>query len=146
MANDVKELVEALRNLVPGCDDPSDYTADDRVILKAAAALVSVASATAALSRDRDRAGEQKVVAEPVAVKTHGAWDGLECLEELPDETYLYAAPASSAPDDVRRMALEEAAEIAEDTSSSIGPVIAKAIRNLASAPPRASSEKEQKT
>jgi len=34
---------------------------------------------------------------EPVALKTHGAWDGLDDLGELPDGTALYAAPVSEA-------------------------------------------------
>lgn len=38
---------------------------------------------------------------EPVALKTHGAWDGLETLDDLPDGTVLYTAPqpAPSVPD-----------------------------------------------
>lgn len=31
--------------------------------------------------------------ARPVALKEHGAWDGLEALDDLPDGTELYAAP-----------------------------------------------------
>lgn len=45
----------------------------------------------------------------------------------------LTAPPDTAA---IRRQALEEAAEIAEDTSGSIGPTIARAIRSLAASPP----------
>lgn len=34
---------------------------------------------------------------EPVAVKEHGAWGGLECLNDLPDGTMLYTSPPASA-------------------------------------------------
>tara|TARA_R110000868_G_scaffold410284_1_gene697864 strand:- start:515 stop:964 length:450 start_codon:yes stop_codon:yes gene_type:complete len=39
--------------------------------------------------------------AEPVAMKTHGAWDGLDDLANLPDGTKLYTHPADQVADGV---------------------------------------------
>lgn len=36
---------------------------------------------------------------QPVALKTHGAWDGLEDLDSLPDGTALYTRPPAAEAD-----------------------------------------------
>lgn len=46
---------------------------------------------------DALRAALEKTVQEPVAMKTHGAWDGLELLDGLPDGACLYTAPPQQA-------------------------------------------------
>jgi len=40
-------------------------------------------------------------IAEPVAMKTHGAWDGLDDLKDLPDGTKLYTHPADQVAEGV---------------------------------------------
>jgi hypothetical protein len=34
----------------------------------------------------------------PIAMKTHGAWDGLELLDDLPDGALLYTTPTANKP------------------------------------------------
>ena len=52
--------------------------------------------------------------AEPVAMKTHGAWDGLDDLANLPDGTKLYTHPADQVADGVTRELLERVAKPVE--------------------------------
>ena len=106
----------------------------ERRILSALASPVSPAP--------DDNAGEQNVIGWRVSDPTTGQWTLTTKADHASDFPYwknepLYTHPVSP---DVRRMALEEAAELAEDTSSSIGPVIAKAIRSLANTPPRSAT------
>ncbi|MGY8831290.1 MAG: Lar family restriction alleviation protein [Pseudomonadales bacterium] len=58
--------------------------------------------------------------AEPVAMKTHGAWDGLDDLANLPDGTKLYTHPADQVADDltmvkVSRELLQDLRDLAFD-------------------------------
>ena len=55
-------------------------------------------------------------IAEPVAMKTHGAWDGLDDLKDLPDGTKLYTHPADQVaePDAELVALLHDARELIE--------------------------------
>lgn len=50
-------------------------------------------AAWAAREQTHPTAQEAEPAVLPIAAKTHGAWDGLELLDELPDGTELYAHP-----------------------------------------------------
>lgn len=61
---------------------------------------------------------------KPVAVKSHGAWDGLDDLAGLPDGTELYAIPADQVL--VPRELLEELLEAAKDGAAHKGEYLSK--------------------
>lgn len=44
------------------------------------------------------QAGAEPVEQLPIAMKTHGAWDGLELLDGLPDGACLYTHPPARVP------------------------------------------------
>lgn len=58
----------------------------------------------------------------PIAMKTHGAWDGLELLDELPDGTKLYTTPQPQRQplsyEDIERIFKESAGYGGDDFTS----------------------------
>jgi hypothetical protein len=125
----MEQALEAL-NQVDNCTYINDY---GDAFLSTTYESVMVDKAITAL---RAALAESRVEPIPIAMKTHGAWDGLELLDDLPDGACLYTAPhfsfAESKPSQPAKQPLTLWTEAQHERAYRNSPGLHKDVKSLA--------------